>query len=199
VNAQNEQLVAEIRAYMLEVDSLINCYRHRDSNCRADIEEFHASGFDVIEYSYSKRHNGMGRLAMMGYILDSMAKSENKSRQEIFSNISNREWQEEFDKKVDKYVPTIKTWSSRSKDKNRIGGVKIRKSYSTTEYFQNNKLVAIVKNYNKWKYRVDRETKTLESGKITLYINDDVIIFYEKTGKIKGNRESMAREHNLKL
>ena len=163
-NAQNEQLIRNIKAYIAKIDSLIkhcpNCFSIAHGHGRN-----RETGFTGTTYFYTKndgRHHHMMRL------IDS-----------IIRNTSSEEWTDDVEKKLDQIasLQTVLIVHSYS-------GIdpfsEIRKGYNSREYFQYGKLIAIIRKYFE---------NGIEIGRITLYINDGVTIHYEKFGKIEDHIE----------
>ena len=205
-NAQNEQLVRDIQKYIAKVDSLVeHCH-----DCFDGLNHVHLHstipGFFGIDYNFTLKNNGRSVLEVADSIQRSLIRERGWEWDEFLRKTRrDMEWHDNLWRKVEELCPTLLTIRMRSQDVDTIIGVevRIRRGYNERKYFQNNKLVAIIKEYTKsmWEIFENRwgDTKILETGKITLYINNGVIIHYEKFGEIEDDVRSMARTHNLRL
>jgi hypothetical protein len=195
VNAQNENLIRDIEKYISETDSLIK-------HCRNCFNEFHDHIISTIsesggtEYFYSKKYNGMSYFELFDSIVQNTSGDKSK------------EFWNEVEKKTEAKSPTILVWYSYFETDTITG---IRKDCNSKKYYQNNELLAIIYECFENKTNIEivdgvtryfpigREMGFLKEGKITLYINDNEIFYFEKNGKIEDDIESMARKYKLKI
>ena len=180
VNAQNEQIIKDIKIYISETDSLIRyCYDCFDIGHGDGYDK--RTGFSGYSNFYSKKCN---RVSYMS-IVDSIMKNTG-------GNVGSEKWNEEVDKKIDEIeiCPTVFVGGSYS-GIDTISG--IRKGHRYGNYYQNNKLIAVRKEY------FENTSENSEIGKIVLYINENEIIFCEKLGKVEDSIESIARAYKLKF
>jgi len=209
-SAQNEQRIRDIKKYIIEIDSLIeNC---RD--CFDSINQRHlldnTETFSGNRHAFVKRHNGRG----MREVVDSLMRNSRSGSAWRFSHYSRTDQMpESYRKIIEELFPIILVIEERH---HRSFWIR----YNERKYYQNNKLVAVLKEYTARIVRLERTKKRwrpfrgkryayttrrdVRTGRVMLYINDGRIIYYEKIEKertrdIDIDIESMAQRHNLIL
>ena len=197
-NTRHQQLIKDIDRYMRGVDSLIehcrDCFdRTLDHNRIISTTE----GCGGMERWHRLKHNGMSTFEIMNHVMDSLMKSTGKSFNEIMRNEKLFSW---YLDKVEKMTPILLSVHYFFCDSYIDGGAILRRSYTTSKYFQSNKLVAIRKEFVKYQWQRDRiGQNVLDEGKLILYINDSVVFHHERVGNINVRVRAIARRNNLRM